>query len=282
MVKLKGKNQINKFKQIADKLTSRIASHEGVGGIVLVGGLVRGFVDRFSDLDIFVFLNKKDEELVTKISNMGVDEGKLTGIDVDLEIHVLEDFKKLKWDETDKWDFCKAKIVYDPDGNVEKVFREKSKIPKDFWVKRIVVYAEYLKWYCCPPKNGVGTVAEAWIERGNLAAAHYCLSYAVDLLLKMLFALNEEFLPSPKWRIFCSHNLKWLPEDYEALIREIMRVEDLSSREFKRRLEDIQKLWRRVVPKIENETGLALEQLSKYYVREILHQTGITSHGGLM
>jgi len=67
---------------------------------------------------------------------------------------------------------------------------------------------EYLKWYCCPVKKDAGTVAEVWIRKGDLTSAHYCLNYGVELLLKLIFALNKEFLPSPKWRLFYSYSLK--------------------------------------------------------------------------
>ncbi len=162
---------------------------------------------------------------------MVLDEARNSGVeDIDLMIDSLEDFKRREWDETDKWDFSKAaKIIFDPEGEVNKVFREKLKVPKDFWVMRIVVCANFLKWYCCPPREdwvfrrkrlGIpSTISEGWIDRGDLVGAHYCLNYGVDLMLKMLFALNREFLPVPKWRIHYSYGLKWLPEDYRKLLK---------------------------------------------------------------
>jgi predicted nucleotidyltransferase len=273
MVRLKGENQIKKFRQVAEGFISKIVSFEGVTGIVFIGGLVRGFVDKFSDLDIIVFLSKRDEHLRKQISDLGMDEQKRLGIDVDLEVHFLEDFKKWKWDEVDKWEFSRAEIVFDPKGEVKKIFRKKLRVPKNFWVKRIVVCGEYLKWYCCPPRENVGTVAESWIERGDLVAAHYCLNYAVDLLVRVIFALNREFLPAPKWRIFYSYGLKWLPENYKRLLGEAMLVKSFSVKDFRRRLGAVRELWYGVLLKIREETGLTTELISKYYVEKVLHQT---------
>jgi predicted nucleotidyltransferase len=273
MVKLKGENQIRKFRQVAEGLVSKMSSFEGVTGIVFIGGLVRGFADKFSDLDIIVFLTRRDEQLRRQISDLGLDEQRRLGIDVDLEVHFLEDFKKWNWDEVDKWEFSRAEIVFDPKGEIKKVFSEKLRVPKDFWIKRIVVCGEYLKWYCCPPREEVGTVAESWIERGDLVAAHYCLNYAVDLLLRMVFALNREFLPAPKWRIFYSYGLKWLPENYRRLLGEAMLVKSFSVKDFSRRLGAVRELWCGILPKIREETGLTTELISKYYVEKVLHQT---------
>jgi len=271
-VKLKGKNQIKRFRQVAEGLVSKIVLFEGVRGVVFIGGLVRGFADRFSDVDIIVFLSRRDERVRRKIRDLGADGQRRFGIDVDLEVHFLEDFKRWKWDEVDKWEFSRAEIAFDPKGEIRKVFREKLRVPKDFWIKRTAVCGEYLKWYCCPPKEEVGTVAESWIERGDLISAHYCLNYAVDLLVRIVFALNRKFLPAPKWRIFYSYGLKWLPENYKRLLGEAMLVKSFSAKDFNRRLRAVRELWCGVLPKIREETGLTTELISKYYVEKVLHQ----------
>jgi len=270
---LKGENQISRFRQIAKELLSAVTVLDGVAGVVFIGGLVRGFVDRFSDVDIIVFLSRKDNGLRKRIRNMGWEAQRRYGIDVDLEVHFLEDFKRLKWDEVDRWEFSRAEVVFDPEGKIQKVFSEKLKVGKGFWIKRIVVCGEYVKWYACPPKKDMGTVSECWVERGDLVSAHYCLNYAVDLLVRIVYALNKEFLPAPKWRIFYSHSLKWLPKNYRRLLGEAMLVKSFSKKELNRRLGAVRKLWCRLLPKIKEETGLTTELISKYYFEKILHQT---------
>jgi len=271
--KLKGQNNIEEFRRIAQNLVTRIATYKGVAGIVLLGGLVRGFVDKWSDLDITVFLSKKDDCLGKQIIKTGSDAQECFKFDIDLEVHSLEDFKKRQWSETDKWDFSNSKIIFDPEGKIKELFRQKLRSPKNFWTRRIAVRAEYLKWYCCPPKDSIGSIAETWVDRGDLLAAHYCLNYAVDLLTEMIFALNKEHLPPPKWRMFYSYRLRWLPESYNALIAEGMKAKRSSSRDINRRLRAIRETWRQILPKLEKETGMTQDQLSKYYVTEILGQT---------
>jgi predicted nucleotidyltransferase len=268
---LKGKNQIKKFRHTAEELASKISKYPSVTGIIFIGGLVRGFVDRFSDLDIIVFLSRRDKKLRKQISNLGAEEQRHLGIDVDLEVHFLEDFKKLRWDEVDRWEFSKVKFFFDPKGEIKEIFNQKLRISKDFWIKRVVICAEYLKWYCCPPKKNIGTIVGAWIERGDLVAAHHCVNYATDLLIRIIYALNKEFLPAPKWRIFYFYSLKWLPADYKKLLEEAMKIGSFSIGDLNRRLKAVLKIWQKVVPKIGNETGLTLYQISKYYVEKILY-----------
>jgi len=289
-LKLKGKNQIRKFRRVAEELVSIIAPCEGVAGIVLLGALVRGFADKTSDLDITVFLSKRDEKLRMQIQKTVLDKAKSLGFDdVDLMIEPLQDLEKREWDETDKWDFSKtAEIVFDPKGEVKKFFREKLKVSKDFWVNRIVVCAECLTWYCCPPQEnwvlkrsrlGIpSTISESWIDRGDSVAAHYCINYGVDLLLKTLFALNKEFLPPPKWRIYYSHELKWLPEDYKKLLKETLYAKNFSVKELNRRLKALRNLWLKIMLKIQDETGLNPKQMHEYYAHKIPHPPWCEGH----
>ena len=162
--------------------------------------------------------------------------------------------------------------MFDPEGEIGRLLTYKVRVPQSYWVRRVVVYAELLKWYCCPPETRIGTIAEAWVERGDLVSAHYCIDYSLDLTIRVLFALNREFLPSPKWRIFYSQTLRWLPKGYGKLLKETMLVHELSLSELERRLNALRKLWRGILPKIENEMGLTTSSISRYYVQRILHQ----------
>jgi predicted nucleotidyltransferase len=269
--KLAGKNQVNEFRQIAERLVSRIASFEDVVSIVFMGGLTRGFMDKYSDIDIMVFLNNEDRVLARRIKKIGSDAQRLTGVDVDLEVHPLGWLKR-RWNEVDRWSFAKSEIVYDPKGETRELFEDKLKLSDEFWVRRIVVCCEYLKWYCCPPKENMGTMAEAWVERGDLVSAHYCLTYSIDVMLRIIFALNKEFVPPQKWTVFYSYGLKWLPKHYKELLLEAMAIKEMSESDLERRLRAIRKMWRDIVPKVKDATGLTLDMTSKYYVEEVLHQ----------
>jgi predicted nucleotidyltransferase len=270
--RLHGENRIGQFKEIGEQLKRKIGSFEGVSGIVFMGGLARGFADKYSDVDVTVFLAEKDESLRERIKKIGSDAHRRSGVDVDLEAHFLEDFKARKWSEIAKWDFSHAKVVFDPRGEVQKLLKTKLTVPNSYWLKRIVVYGEYVEWYCCPPKENDETLADLWVDRGDLTSAHYCLNYAITLLIRIIFALNKEFLPPPKWEIFHSYRLQWLPPNYKKLVDKALTVKSLSKHELNRRLRATRELWHEILPKIKEEIGLTPESIPKQYVKHVLKQ----------
>jgi len=134
MLGFKGENRITQFEEEASRVVSRVSALEGVAGIVFLGGLVRGFVDKSSDLDITVFLDGNDDSLRRQVGQIGLEEQKRTGVEVDLEIHHLEDFERKRWSEVDRWDFSIAKVTFDPNGEVTKMISAKLRVPEGFWI----------------------------------------------------------------------------------------------------------------------------------------------------
>lgn len=272
MPHLQGENQIVRLRQTAEKLALRIYNVQDVAGVVFTGGLARGFMDEYSDIDIMVFLRKENNVTRKQIRQIDSEEQQLADVDMDVEVHTIEAYMKKKWNEIDRWSFSKADIVFDSNDVVKQLFDGKLIVSNEFWIRRIAVCGEYVKWYCCPFSEGVDTMAEAWIDRGDLLSAQYCLNYSLDAMLNIVFALNKEFVPPAKWKLFYSYNLRWLPANYKTLIEEILTTQTFSEGNFQRRLKALRTLWRGILPKIGKETGLKPDTISKYYVEKILRQ----------
>lgn len=273
MFDFKGQNCILQFEKAASRITSKISTIDGVTGIVFLGGLARGYADKSSDLDITVFLDRDDDSLRRRIRSVGLDEQKASGVDVDLEVHCLEEYERKHWSEVERWDFSTAKVAFDPNGMMTKMIGAKLSVPEGFWIRRVVLCAEYMKWYCCPPCDNVSTIVETSVDRGNLAAAQHCLNYGFDLLLRTLFALNKTFLPPPKWRLIYSRNLSWLPRNYESGLANLLTIKSVSRKDVSRRIGLIRSLWSDVTAKMKNDMGLSSDAVSRYYVEKHLHQT---------
>jgi predicted nucleotidyltransferase len=271
MAELKGENLLNRFKPIAERLVSEISAVNCVSGVILLGGLARGFMDKFSDVDITVLLETSSSTLKQHVRRICAKE-QSNGLDLDLELYSLADFKVKVWDDMDRWEYSHAKIAFDPEGKTRKAIAEKLIVHKNFWTERIAADVEHIKWYCCPLDESVGTISEAWVERGNLTAAHYCLNNVSEVMLEMAFALNRKFLPSPKWRLYYFYRLQGLPEGFKEDLDEALKVGSLSLEEFRRRLRILRVMWNKIKPLVEKETNLTTAQLHTIYVQNILQQ----------
>ncbi len=272
MFQLNGPNRFKEFKNAADELTESLAGIDGVLGVVLLGGVVRGFADRFSDLDVTVFLNEESSDIRRQALMLAQTHEKRSGIDIDLEIHVLDNFRNVDWSEIRMWDFSNSETTYDPKGVVREMLEAKLSVSEDFWIRRLSRSSQYLKWYCCPPREGVGTISESFVERGDILAALYCVNYCIEMILTALFALNRRFYPPPKWRLSYSYSLPWLPKDYRDDLKKIMIVQEISASELYRRIKKIQQMWRQIEDRMSHEFGLTDAELVRYYVQRMLGQ----------
>ena len=76
----------------------------------------------------------------------------------------------------------------------------------------------------------------------------------------VFFALNKEFLPPPKWRLFYFRNLNWLPGNY-GLLNAAIQVKGLTVEDLNRRLKSLREIWQMILVKVQEETGLSSDQI---------------------
>lgn len=60
-----------------------------------------------------------------------------------------------------------------------------------------------------------------WIDRNDYVSAKLLCSSAIEYLIVVIFALNNKFVPSPKYRYFLLQKLKWKPKSLDLLIDNI-------------------------------------------------------------
>jgi hypothetical protein len=149
---------------------------------------------------------------------------------------------------------------------------KKLAVSDEFWLRRIVPAALYMQWYCCPANRGAISLAELMMKRGNALTAHHNVNHGTELLLKILFAVNREFKPPPKWAVFYSCRLRWLPKDYEVELPAAFTLKDLSYKELMRRLKSLRSMWSEVSDMMEREWGLTHEKIRSLYVSKVLKQ----------
>ncbi|HDH91700.1 MAG TPA: DUF4037 domain-containing protein [Candidatus Aenigmarchaeota archaeon] len=221
---------------------------DGVVGIVFLGGIARGYFDKFADIDIIIFKKKK-----AKLGVKHEDEIEYKGFKIDYEIANYEDSLKTEWETEKRWAFSNAKIFYDPEGKIKALINRKVRLKNKERKWMIIEGMTQSEWYC-------NHCSELWLYRKDIISAHYSISLALEYLMRALFGLNNQLLPAKKWLIYQVQRLKWLPKGFNEKLKEIMLVKDFSVKELKRRRNALIYLWEQMLPRAEKEVGMKFDE----------------------
>jgi len=269
---LKGRNRHEEHLDVAKSVVRRIAREPAVEGIVLLGGLTRGFADEYSDVDIVVIIQRRDARLKRRLEAIGRSAGVDASVEMDMEVHSIRDFTKLERTDWRRWEYGLAETVFDRRGVVGRVISQLVTVPEDYWVDRIVESWTYLQWYGCPAE-GSKSIAEIWVERDDPVSAHCCLNYSMDLLMDLLFALNREFVPPPKWRSFCMRSLRWKPRGLRKVFEQVCIVKSLDGADIRRRVGHLRSLHRSLDRKALAATEMSAEQFVCHFLKKAVFET---------
>lgn len=270
-ISLRGRNLHRIHLRTAKSIAKQLSEDKRVEGVIFLGGLTRGFADLYSDIDIAVLVRGNEGSLRRSIERMSRAESLRTGFDMDLEVHSVEGFRSLEKTDWRRREYAEARIAYDRDGTTARLVSEMVSVPEGFWVDRIVKDWMYLQWYACPGK-GFKSIAEIWVERGDVESAIHCLNYSMDLLLELLFAINRQFTPVPKWRLHHARRLEWRPRGFETALRDLLVVDSMTSAEVTRGAAVFRKMRSQLERRVAASTGLSREALVRRFVDRAVYE----------
>ncbi|MBN2230771.1 MAG: nucleotidyltransferase domain-containing protein [Candidatus Thorarchaeota archaeon] len=269
MDRLQGENRIDSFVRIADEIVKSLSHFSSVEGVLYIGGLARGFVDRHSDLDMVVLFNNDDPYAKDFLSSLAAQHEDRSGLEIDIEVYFLDEYISREWNEYTRWDLSHAIYAFDRQGEVKKQFERKLALNDDEWRRRLAHPLVYLSWYCCPTDDYVPSMIDLWRDRGHLVSAQYSVNYGIDLILEVIYAMNRSYLPAPKWRLFYTRELNWLPTDFENALMDAMLVKGIDEADSKRRADQVCRLTQEISGQVEREFGLNRDAIRKIYIADV-------------
>lgn len=226
------------FRQ-AREFADRFAACEGVMGVLLTGGVARGYADHFSELDLAVYLTRPYFEGWTSRGVVPFPEGDSLqeGWHVDFDYFCYEDEMEGEWEHTKRWDHSYAAILHDPQGLMQEMLARKAVLSKEERQRllncHLILYGDYFS----------NLVVPSWLHRGDLLSAHHCLNVALDSLLKAVFLANDELIPFDKWTLNLSYTLPWTPRDWRERVEQSLMVREVSQADVERRCALIRDLF---------------------------------------
>jgi len=231
-------NRDNKSDVLLKHLNNRLpefTSMPGVIGITLNGGLSRGFADHLSEIDITIYLESDTyrywHENKSPIS-LGIVV--LSGVLYDIKVLDFGYEKEKKYGEVELWDLSYSKILYDPYSKISKLYEEKLSNKPDISRSQSYLFGTWWSYKLA---------GDIWISRGDALQGHFTLNESIPLLVKALYAANNEYIPHEKWIIHMSRTLEWKPIGWEERLGCVLSTGDLSISSLIDRQTCIESLW---------------------------------------
>lgn len=234
-IKIKTTNEIESFRTRLDELLPQLKELPGLVGIALHGGLSRGYADYLSEIDLILYFDPATyQDWKNSKTPLPLGITKIGGTLYDIEVVDFMAERQAKWDEVALWDASYAEFLYDPDHQIEQLYREKlSEYPA---LERTIGLMFSSWWY-------YRLAGDIWIYRGDGVQGHYVLNRALTPLLESLYIANREFIPHDKWILHMSRTLEWMPKKWDIRLKKAMSTGNFSISSLRRRQSAIDGLW---------------------------------------
>lgn len=251
----------------------------GLVGLMLNGGLSRGYADRLSEIDVTIFLEPAmyavwQEGVAPLTLGICVREGQL----YDLKAADYAAEAERTWSPLECWDASYAEVLHDPTGRIAALVAAKLAHKPDPGMAEGPLFR---CWWC------FRLACDIWVHRQDPLQGHVLAQKAVEALVEALFWANGEHPPHEKWLIHLSRSLAWTPPQWEARLAQALSTGDLSTgnltaASLRARQAVIEQLWREVDAQVKRQCDPDLPvhvmQRSFYRALERLAAKGALSH----
>lgn len=239
-------NLAPEYLERARELARRFAVLEGVVGVALAGGLTLGQADRYSDIDLAVYLRHRTlQTWLLGAAPLPEGESLYHGLRLDLTYRDYAEEMARPWGPAERWQIAAAEILYDPEGLLAELFREKAGAPE---IERRRHLLDELR----AAEEILDRIVPAWLYRGDAPAAHHVLNLALRHLLSAIYLINDRPVPTDRWLVHLAPDLPWQPERWEERLAQAMTVSEPDNREATRRRHVLTGLlrecWAQVAP----------------------------------
>jgi hypothetical protein len=216
------------YHQQAQQLARQFAIMEGVVGVLLTGGLTFGEADRYSNIDLTVYL--RQQSLRTwYFGEAPLPEGQSRYRDLRLDISYLdfEHEQSRSWTSTDIWRASRGKVLYDPEGLIAELLMSKQPDAAQLHVEALDLAAEI--------RFRLDQLVPAWLYRGEAMAAHFVLNQAIGEVVRLIHLINGVPAPDTGWDVVLLDSLDRVPVRARQSLEEASRSGDLTAADASRR-----------------------------------------------
>lgn len=215
-----------KYMEIIKEFVELFEKDKNVIGITLNGGIARGTGDEYSEIDLHFYVKNKK---IFPYKFKG--DCYINGVWFDAWTTTLKsEYEEKAWEMGKKWDRSHCKILFDRQGEVRKLFKEKLRKNKKNWNK-LVRHTLFEAGWCLQ-------LAETFMHRKKLRHAHILLNLCLDKFVDYYFLKKNEFIPAFKWKYYFFERLAISKKVKECVFRNYL-IKNYSVPELEKRIEDV-------------------------------------------
>jgi len=204
----KSPNLNRTFIKAAGIIASKIATIDGVVGIVATGGIGRGHSDEFSDLDLIVYVDEKKYTEINKFIAVGQLYHKGIHYDTPVESYqkaMRRHSPSAYWSQALRWTLQNSIVLYDTGGRIKQLLAEKLVFPES---ERRRLMKENRHW----ADEILNYIYPTWEARGDIYNLAHILRQAAENIILWIYAKNGKFQPYlRKWLFYYLEN-NMIPE----------------------------------------------------------------------
>lgn len=221
---LKGTNRYFQYLAIAEAIADELKNIDGIELIIGLGSLFRRFADQWSDIDLAVIGRNPD------LKRLWRGERWFDGFSIEFFIVDLHRSPAMQWDSERRQAFAEGVVLSSRNSTTLKSICQRI-LPRR---EEIEVHARELLlklgWIGFQPPSWSGHERygyswilpyDLWLKRGSLQAAHATVDTANEIILQLIYLLNDSLVPDQKWRRYLVLGLPWLPAHFRSLLRTI-------------------------------------------------------------
>lgn len=264
-VNLSSENTAGKLLDALHQSLHRFTALRGVVGIILDGGLSRGYGDYLSEIDLVIYLHEKDFlEYKEGSCPFALGITMIDGYLYDIKLVNFKDAEKEELDPVALWDLSYAKILYDPEGTIGDFIHKKLSVPVDISSAAGLMWSAYWSYKLA---------GDIWIHRQDTLQGHYIFDSVMKPLISALFIANREYIPHDKWLVHMSRSLLWKPDNWEKQLTGAMSTGDFSLSSLMKRQQCIDEIWQEINRRLCEMSGFysKLDFVQKSTYESIIH-----------
>src|SRR3989344_1976672 len=240
------KNISRKVEKIVALFTKQLIQKKDVTGVLLLGGLgIRNFLDKYSDLDISIFLDKIPHKHYLPPFSFYINFGKNI-VEFNVSQQILSKEFKASWNNEKKDAYSNSKIIYDRVGSMARLLKKKLKRDKKKDFDRLVEIINQYYW-----RVKVHSISSFY--RGYPETSHILINDGINLIVESIYILNKKEAPHHKWCVQQLGRLDYLPKKAVRLLRQTFLVQSYKLNHIKCRIKILDKIARLVMLEIKRQ-----------------------------